>query len=50
MINGKNTIIHINIRKRLTFTKQEYYGQENLEPYVTLMVGVFQRVPKRYIW
>ena len=38
------------IRKRLTFTKQEYYGQENSERYVTPMVGASHFVTKRYIW
>ena len=42
--------MYINIRKRLFFTKREFYGQENLEHYVTPMVGVFQFVTKRYIW
>ena len=38
------------IGKRLTFTKQDYYGQENLESYVTPMIGASHFVTKRYIW
>ena len=38
------------MKNRLIFMKEDYCGQENLERYVTLMVGAFQFVIKRYIW
>ena len=38
------------LEKRQFFTKQDFYGQKDLERYVTPMVGAFQFVTKRYIW
>ena len=43
-------LIYVNITKSLIFTKQDCYGQENLERYVTPMVGAFVFVTNRYIW
>ena len=38
------------MKNRLIFMKEDYCGQENLERYVTLMVGACQFVTKCYIW